>query len=383
MAGLTGWSSVIAMWTALAWRARSALRLAHQRGLWLAVLAAAIAITLFQPEIIAWSTGATGDAHAITLTRNLVGVLSAGLTLLFLVGPVYERHLQLTLSWGLVIVVAVLLLMDLSEGAYPGPSIPLAGGPASPSTVYWLIVIIAHLVTDCVATIVCWQHVRQTDDHDLVWSLRLFAVGSLLAVAYWATYLVHLYNRVPVALPYVAVAINVHGLFRAASLLVPTATAYTRKASALRTIWILWPLWRDLLKAVPDVALVQPRRTRIQEVLWPSTSLVLQAHRQTIEIYDALLGLRFYVYPGAYDHARQHAQRIGVPADRHKAAALAGAMGQARRAKLAAVPSSKPSQLPYPDSSDLAQLLHIARLWPLMADALPDPSEPVNSPCRP
>jgi hypothetical protein len=239
------------------------------------------------------------------------------------------------------------------------------------------------LVTDCVATIFCWQHSRQTDDHDLVWSLRLFAVGSLVAVAYWATNLVHLYNRVPAALPYAAVAINVHGLFRAASLLVPTATAYTRKASALRTIWILWPLWRDLLEAVPDVALVQPRRSRIQEVLWPSTSLALQAHRQTIEIYDALLDLRLYVLPGAYHHARQYARRAGVPADRHIAAALAGAMSQARRAKLAAVPVSSPSQLPYLDSSELAQLLDIARLWPLMTDALPIPASRSTSTASP
>lgn len=379
---LIGWSGVVAMWVALAWRARSALRLARQRGLWLAVLAAAGALTLFQPGIIAWTTDAVGDVHAVTLTRNLVGVLSAGLTLLFLLGPIHERPLRLTLWWGLVAVLAVLLIMDLAEPAEPGPSIPSTGGPASPSTAYWLIVIVAHLVTDCVATIVCWRHGRRTGDRDLVWSLGLFAGGSFLAVAYWAVYLVHLYHRVPAALPYAAVAINVHGLFRAASLLVPTATAYARKVSTRRTIWILWPLWRDLLAVVPEVALVRPRRTRIQEVLRPSTSLSLQAHRQAIEIYDALLDLRLYVHPGAYEYARQHAQCAGVSDERQVAAALAGAMGQARRAKLEGLPLCSPSQLPHLDSGDLTQLLDVARLWPLMADAVPDCNRPVNSHCQ-
>ncbi|WP_369359698.1 hypothetical protein [Streptomyces sp. cg2] len=39
-------------------------------------------------------------------------------------------------------------------------------------------------------------------------------------------------------------------MFRAASLLVPAATAGSRAIADLRTIWVLWPLWHDLLTAV-------------------------------------------------------------------------------------------------------------------------------------
>ncbi|MFI9051739.1 MAB_1171c family putative transporter [Streptomyces sp. NPDC053427] len=379
LAGQIGWCSVVSLWIALLWRCRSALRLRYQRGLWLAVLTAAIAITLFQPDIVTWAKGFTGNDHAITLARNLVGVLSAGLTLLFIVGSIRERQLRLLLPLGLAAVLAALLFMDMANGPYPGPSIPHTGGPAAPSACYWLLIIAAHLLADLTSMTVCWQYSNRTDDRDLVWSLRVFALGSVFAIAYWSAYLLHLLVRIPFALPYMAVVINVHGLFRAASLLVPTATAGARRLADLRTVWALWPLWRDLLTAVPHVALARPQQSRLREVLFPCAPLALQAHRQAIETYDALLALQPYVPPDAYDQARRFARRAGVPPERLEAAGLAGALGQARRAMLADALSSTPGQLPGLDWSSPALLLAIARSWPLMSDALPG-HDPAGTP---
>ncbi|MFF8391871.1 hypothetical protein, partial [Cellulosimicrobium funkei] len=78
-----GLFSIVSMWFALVLRARPALRQPHQRGLWLTVLAAAVAITLFQPEVVSRLTRAGVELHTVALTRNLIGVLSAGLVLLF------------------------------------------------------------------------------------------------------------------------------------------------------------------------------------------------------------------------------------------------------------------------------------------------------------
>ncbi len=77
--------SLLTLWIALVWRAGAALRLPNQRGLWFTVLAATIAVTLFQPRIVTWLAGLGADIHTICLTRNLIGVLSAGLVLLFIV----------------------------------------------------------------------------------------------------------------------------------------------------------------------------------------------------------------------------------------------------------------------------------------------------------
>lgn len=194
----------------------------------------------------------------------------------------------------------------------------------------------------------------------------------MLAVVYWGACLVHVYVRVPEALPYLAVVINVHGLSRACTLLVPTATSACRLARDARTVWVLWPMWHDLFAAVPNVALVQPQPTRFHEVLRPRAPLALQAHRQTIETYDAILDLQAHVTAQAYEQALQHAQRLRIPPTRAPAAALAGALGQARRAKLAGGQPTEPHPLPGLDAGDEALLLAIARSWSAMSGALPD-----------
>lgn len=380
---LLSWCGVIALWTALLCRARPALREHYQRGLWLAILTAAVALTLFQPKIVQWAIATSGSAPDVALARNLTGVLSAGLTLLFIVDSTRGRRLRYTIAAGLSAILATLFVLDLARGDYAGPAIPPGGGSALPSTGYWLIVIGAHLLADIVAIMVCGQYSRTTDDSDLIWSLRLFAFGSILAIAFWGAYLVHLFVRIPAALPYLSVVINIHGLFRAASLLVPVATAIRRTWAHLHTAWVLWPLWSDLLTAVPHVALLQPQPTRIRQMLLPGVPLALQVHRQTIETYDALLDLQAYVQPSAYGQAYEYGQRTGIPATGIEAAALAGALGQAWRAKLADQLPSTPHPMPGLDRSSPATLLAIARAWPAMANVLPVPDRSVASTTNP
>lgn len=363
LADQVGVCTVITLWIALALRAGPALRLPNQRGLWLTVFAATIAITLFQPKVVDRFTALGVGAHTVSLTRNLIGVLSAGLVLVFIVDSTRARHQRVTVILGLVTALGSLLALDLlgvDQTAAPAS----AQGPATPSSLYWLILVVAHLAGDAAAVVVCWPYSLRTDDRDLVWSLRLFAMGSVLALVFWSGYLYHLYVPDQDLLPYLSVIISVHGLFRAASLLVPTATAVARSMTALRTVWRLWPLWRDLVAAVPQVSLAGPQRTRLEAVLRPRSSWALQAHRQIIETYDALLELQQYVRPGAYDTAHLEAGRAGMRGDRLTAAALAGALGEARQAKLAGAAPSDPCPLPGVDRGSPATLLAIARIWP-------------------
>ncbi|MCW7945686.1 regulator component [Streptomyces hygroscopicus] len=370
LANDVGLCGVFTLWIALVWRAGPALRVPHQRGLWLTVLAATIAITLFQPKVVEWCTNVGSTAHTVSLTRNLIGVLSAGLVLVFIVDSTRTHRLRVAAVVGMVAAMGSLFALD-QLGVDQSASTISPQGPADPSSLYWLILVVAHLIGDSVALVVCWLYSLRTDDRDLVWSLRLFAVGSVLAIAFWSGYLFHLFFRAPGMLPYLSLIISIHGLFRAASLLVPTATACARALTALRTTWQLWPLWRDLVVAVPQVALARPQRTRVQEVLRPHCPLALQAHRQTIETYDALLDLQRYVQPDTYEKAHQHAWDTGLRGDRLTAGALAAALGQARHAKLSGEPPSTPCPLPGVDRSSRATLLAIARMWPSMTDALP------------
>jgi hypothetical protein len=367
--------SIILMWAALIIRARPALHGHSQRGLWLAILTAATATTLFQPEVIDWAVQVTGSTHIVTVSRNFVGILAAGLTLLFIIDSAHPRLPRLIITAALACTVTTVLGLDLAHGDYPGPTIPDDGGPATPSTAYWLLVCGSHLVADIVIVVICGRYSRHTRDRDLAWSLRLFALGSVLAAAYWAAYLTHLYIRTPEALPYLALIINLHGVSRALTLLVPTATRAVRLARDARTVWVLWPMWRDLSAAVPTIALVQPQATRLRQLLRPRSPLALQAHRQTIETYDAILHLQTHLAPQTYRQALKHAQHLQLPALRWPAAALAGALGQARRAKLADQPATGPHPLPGLDQGDTALLLAMARHWPTMSrtELGPDP----------
>ncbi|MDT0347779.1 hypothetical protein [Streptomyces litchfieldiae] len=163
--------SILLMWVALIIRARPALRRHYQRGLWFAILTAASATTLFQPEVINWAVEVTGDARAVTLSRNVIGVLAAGLTLLFVVDSAHPRRARLFIAAVLSGTVVTLVGMDLARGDYPGPGIPAIGDPAEPSAAYWLVVCGAHLVAD-VVVIVCGRYSARTDDRDLAWSLQ-------------------------------------------------------------------------------------------------------------------------------------------------------------------------------------------------------------------
>ncbi|MGW3207574.1 MAB_1171c family putative transporter [Streptomyces sp. NPDC001135] len=378
LADHVGVCSVVALWTALVWRAGPALRQPNQRGLWLTVFGATVAITLFQPKVVARFAALGVGPHTVSLTRNLIGVLSAGLVLLFIVDSTRARHQRVTVVLGLVTALGSLLALDLlgvSQTAAPASP----QGPATASSLYWLILALCHLAGDTAAVVVCWPYSLRTGDRDLVWSLRMFAMGSVLALVFWCGYLYHLYVPDQDLMPYLSVVISVHGLFRAASLLVPTVTALARSMAALRTLWRLWPLWRDLVDAVPEVALAGPQRTRLQAVLRPRSSWALQAHRQIIETYDALLELQQYVRPEAYDTAHRQAGHAGMRGDRLAAAALAGALGEARRAKLSGAEPSDPCPLPGVERGSPATLLAIAGMWPPATGAL----RTVPGPLRP
>ncbi|MEO3754867.1 MAB_1171c family putative transporter [Streptomyces sp. B6B3] len=376
--------SIVLMWAALIIRWRPAMKGRQQRGLWLAVLTAAIATTLFQPQIIDRAVDITGDAHAVTLSRNLVGVVAAGLTLLLFVGDsARPRRAGLITVVTLIGTALALLGMDLVSGDPAGPSIPADGGPATPSAAYWVLVCGAHLVADAAIVVICWRYSRRTDDRDLVWSLRLFAFGSVLAAGYWAACLVHVYVRIPDALPYLAVIINVHGVSRALTLLVPTAFSLARRARDARTVWVLWPMWRDLSAAVPTISLAPPRATRLRQFLRPRSPLALQAHRQLIEIYDAVLHLQSHLSADVYRQACDHAEDLRIADHRVSAAALAGALVRAQRAKLFGAPGHTATEshaLSHLGQANKTLLLAMARHWPSVSRALPVPKVVDTSP---
>ncbi|MGW1635362.1 MAB_1171c family putative transporter [Streptomyces lavendulae] len=338
LAALGDWlavPSVVCLWAAVLLRAPGALRSPQQRGLWFAVATAAAAMTLNLPAVVAYATSREpGYAHAVGLVRNLVGVLSAGAVLYFVAAATRGRRLQLA-SWaGTLLWLGALVALDAAAPGHTAHTIPAAGPPV-PSLAYWLVLISAHLIANTVCVYVCWCYGRRAESRALAAGLRLFGLGTALAGLFWFAYLLKALFGSTRAMPALPLMMNLHGLLRAAAILVPTLFTLRRTTADTVTAWRLWPLWRELVQAVPHVVLSEPRTGRVLELLWPPVPRNLLVYRKVIETRDAILILGEYVPPGLPERARRHVAGSLVPEQRVTAAALACVLKEARRAKLA------------------------------------------------
>ncbi|MGW9371607.1 MAB_1171c family putative transporter [Streptomyces xanthophaeus] len=326
--------SVVCLWIAVMLRAPAALRSPRQRGLWLAVATAAAAMTLNLPAVVTYAMRDPHHSHAVGLVRNLIGVLSAGAVLYFVAAATRGRRLQLA-SWTATVAwLTVLLVLDAAAPGHGTHTMPPVGDPV-PSLAYWLVLISAHVIANTVCVALCWRYSRRTASRGLAAGLRLFGLGTALAGLFWLAYLLKALFGSTWAMPALPLLMNLHGLLRAAAILVPTLFALRRSAGDIATAWRLWPLWRDLVQAVPHVALNKPRAGRVVELLWPPVPRNLLVYRKVIETRDAILILGEYVAPGVPELAQGHVAGQGIPEQRRTAAALACVLKEARRAKLA------------------------------------------------
>ncbi|MGW0363921.1 MAB_1171c family putative transporter [Streptomyces sp. NPDC002990] len=326
--------SVVCLWIAVLLRAPGALRSPQQRGLWLAVATAAAAMTLNLPAVVAYAMRDPGHSHTVGLVRNLIGVLSAGAVIYFVAAATRGRRLQLaawiaTAGW-----LITLVALDVAAPEHGTHTMPPVGEPV-PSLAYWLVLISAHVLANIICVSLCWRYSRRTESRGLAAGLRLFGLGTALAGVFWFAYLLKALFDSTWAMPALPLLMNLHGFLRAAAILVPTLFTFRRTAADIATAWRLWPLWRDLVHAVPHVALNKPRAGRFLELLWPPVPRNLLVYRKVIETRDAILILGEYVAPGVPERARSHVAGSGVPEQRRTAAALACVLKEARQAKLA------------------------------------------------
>ncbi|GGT60387.1 MAB_1171c family putative transporter [Streptomyces purpureus] len=328
--------SCLVLCLAVLLRAAPSLRAPDQRGLWLAVATAGAAMALDLPAVTHLVTGLAGTDHVVELTKNMIGVVSAGAVLYFLSAPSGSHPLRTGLCCTVGVILAAVLFLDLSAPPHLTHAITAAGGPA-PSAAYWLTLIVTHAVANTVCVIVCCWYGLRTDDRPLAAALWLFATGTALAGLFWVGRLLLLTLGGTWAQPYLPLLISLHAVFRAAAVLIPTVVSARGALADARTVWRLWPLWRELADAVPQVVLTT-RRTRLLELFWPPVPRHLLAYRKVIEIRDAMLELERYVPQGIAPLAQDHVRSLGPFRARADATVLACVVKAARHAKLAGHP---------------------------------------------
>ncbi|MEU7282064.1 MAB_1171c family putative transporter [Streptomyces sp. NPDC045431] len=325
--------SVCLLWAAVLLRARPAVRHPHQRGLWLAVAFAAVAMTLHLQPVGAYVATLTESPRAVSLAKNQAGVVSAGAVLHFAAYATGGRPRTGTvIATTAAVMAALLALAGLGAAHVPGhgPAFTLARAPCA---AYWLLLITVHVVACALCVRVCWTYGRCGPNRSVNLGLTLFGWGTALAGIYW---LAHYYLLTGGYRPgtLLHVVLSLHAVLRAAALLVPTVLQLRHAVGHARTVWRIWPLWRDLVDAVPHVAL-SATRSRLLALLQSQLSWRQVAYRKVIEIRDAILVLSHYTDPAVSRGARAHVVHCGVPADRADAHVTACILRRARAAKLA------------------------------------------------
>ncbi|WP_150493059.1 MAB_1171c family putative transporter [Streptomyces kanamyceticus] len=317
--------SAAAMGAVVLLRAPAAARSPAQRGLWLAVATAAVAMALQLPVVIRAALDLTGSVHEVGLARNLFGVLSAGCVLYFVTAAAQHRWWRWGLVTSVALVVLALVLLDQVREQHDNP-----GGPSSLSA-YWAILMGSHIVANTVCVHVClWQGCRASAP-SLRLSLWIFGAGTALVGIYWCVALGRLIIGEP-PLRNLSLLMSLHGFLRAAALLVPLWGSMRSQPSQIRTLWVLWPLWRTLVQAVPHVALHR-RRSRIVEVVWPRAPRRLAVYRRMIEIRDAILSLHGYVHPALPGAVKSRVEQLGLHGRSADAMTLACLLHVALRAR--------------------------------------------------
>jgi hypothetical protein len=112
----------------------------------------------------------------------------------------------------------------------------------------------------------------------------------------------------------------------------------------------LGPLWRDLYRADPAIALDPPA---VPDLL-TLRNLRLRLYRRVIEIRDGLLALRPYRDPAVAAMARDRATEAGLAGQDREAAIEAATIAAALRAKAAGPPPAETADTPVTGGDDLA-----------------------------
>lgn len=134
----------------------------------------------------------------------------------------------------------------------------------------------------------------------------------------------------------------------------------------------LWPLWRDLTTAVPEIVLLPDSDLRARTI--PPTRLL----RMTVEIRDALLHLRPY-FPEEPDSSNTptDGSRSGVADYAHRLAhAVESRKSGEAPTSSGVVPQSLSGGKDF--DTDLRNLLDLARAWHSSADPRPGSPTPCN-----
>ena len=322
-------------WGAAAYKARAARRRPGTRSLdalWSSLGSLGAALTLFSPPAYRGVYRLTRVPNLAELAGHTLVLISANQArtlLVYLQGT--DPRLQRAVDGRRVVLVLTVAGMTVAFRLAPidrdAPGSFTRQYASAPWVAeYWALFLLNLCATLLQMARQCWQLASLTDRAFLRQGLRLISTGGVLGVAYflhWGGYL--LVRRRGGELP-TAVRIGARATAIAAVSSIVTgslmpalgpALAEQRGADRVRlhaSLRRLYPLWRSVCAAVPEVALDAPpdRWSDLRDL----RDLDHRHYRRVIEIRDGWLALRPFMSSAVRARAKEIGERRGLRGDR-------------------------------------------------------------------
>jgi hypothetical protein len=322
---------LVALWAAVVGKLPALRRDPHNaplRAYWLAVLGVALAWTVLQPPVRLTMDRITGVANLARLFAHSFGVAAACAGQAFLAYSSYPEaaarprvHRQVWVAAGTVAAMGTLFTV----GRVHDGTLDFIGRHSSPPPIlaYWLV-FLAYLGVGQVEVIrLSWRWARFSDRPIIQLAGRLTAVGALFFFGYIGyDLLVLVASQVDRAdllgdrslitrlLLTMAILVGVLGSTMPAWGPRVGLPRFLLWASHYRAHQRLYPLWRRLCEAVPEIAL-DPPASRWRDAL-AVRDLHFRLHGRIIEIHDAQLRLRPYRDPWVAEATAALGRRAGL-----------------------------------------------------------------------
>jgi hypothetical protein len=349
---MLAWGPPLLLWAAVLYKLPALRRRPRDRGLqayWLTLLYLALALTLLLPPVYFAMSQLTGVPNLARLLGNGLGLASSWTVQAFLF-HLSDPHGRACAGvkrsgWALAGTLgAMTVLFVLAPVEETVIDFTRRYGDA-PFVFEYRLAFLAYLglATVNVARL-SWRYAQIADRPSLQLGLRLVAAGGLVGLAYVVHEGTHVTaRRLGLGYPVPAPATVTEILIVTAVLLfvvgstmpawgprlgIPRVYRWMRQHRSLRR---LYPLWRALCQASPEIAL-DPPTSRLADVL-AVRDLGFRLYRRVVEIRDGRLALRPYHNPRAAELARRLGQTAGLADEELEALVEATRLAAALQAK--------------------------------------------------
>jgi hypothetical protein len=324
---------VVVLWAAATVRIPTAIRSSQSFIWWLAILLEASSMTIAQPSVGRTVDQLTGISHMESLLKHLLFVgfeamIFYSVTVVIGRNSVQGRRI-LWVYTGLT-TLAMTVLFCYGKEAATSLFLPERTG-LSPILLYWLIYLTYAACVSTVAFVLFWRFKRKANSTVLRVSLVFLAVGFAAGLVYAILRTLLLFVPTTALIDTLRLTMYVGLLSFAAGSCLSAIPDYSKLVWSYRSGRNLYPLWKALISATPEVTLSRSRRI-LGELSF--RSLDFRLYRRVIEIRDGLIALRTYTAQDLPAQARRFAAHRNVPLEELDHTVIACALEVARRAKM-------------------------------------------------